>query len=72
MELVIDASRSPDDANIKNKMIFASSKDALRRRLDGESRRTQHAELLLPCSAPTTYRGCVRCIEWRFGIVSPY
>lgn len=28
--------RSPDDANVKNKMIFASSKDALRRRLDGE------------------------------------
>jgi cofilin len=27
--------RSPDDANVKNKMIFASSKDALRRRLDG-------------------------------------
>ncbi|WVQ97015.1 cofilin [Kwoniella sp. CBS 9459] len=26
---------SPDDANVKNKMIFASSKDALRRRLEG-------------------------------------
>ncbi|KAL7423719.1 cofilin [Cryptotrichosporon argae] len=26
---------SPDDANVKNKMIFASSKEALRRRLDG-------------------------------------
>lgn len=28
--------RSPDDANVRNKMVFASSKDALRRRLDGE------------------------------------
>ncbi|WWC68408.1 cofilin [Kwoniella pini CBS 10737] len=26
---------SPDDANVKNKMMFASSKDALRRRLEG-------------------------------------
>lgn len=28
-------SRSPDDANVRNKMIYASSKDALRARLDG-------------------------------------
>jgi cofilin len=27
--------RSPDDAKIKNKMLYASSKDALRRSLDG-------------------------------------
>lgn len=27
--------RSPDDAPVKAKMIFASSKDALRRRFDG-------------------------------------
>lgn len=27
--------RSPDDASVKSKMIFASSKDALRRRLEG-------------------------------------
>lgn len=27
--------RSPDDASVKNKMIFASSKEAIRRRLDG-------------------------------------
>lgn len=27
--------RSPDNARIKNKMVFASSKDALRRSLDG-------------------------------------
>ena len=27
--------RSPDDASVKAKMIFASSKDALRRRLEG-------------------------------------
>ncbi|OXG65213.1 cofilin [Cryptococcus neoformans MW-RSA1955] len=26
---------SPDDASVKNKMIFASSKEAIRRRLDG-------------------------------------
>ena len=32
----LTSDRSPDDANVKNKMIFASSKDALRRRLDGE------------------------------------
>jgi cofilin len=38
-----DVDRSPDDANVRNKMVFASSKDALRRRLDGE--------LLLPFSA---------------------
>jgi hypothetical protein len=38
-----DVGRSPDDANVRNKMVFASSKDALRRRLDGE--------LLLPFSA---------------------
>ena len=29
--------RSPDDASVKSKMIFASSKDALRRRLEGTS-----------------------------------
>jgi cofilin len=28
--------RSPDDAPVKSKMIFASSKDAIRRRLDGK------------------------------------
>lgn len=27
--------RSPDDANVRNKMIYASSKDALHRRLEG-------------------------------------
>ncbi|WVQ85628.1 cofilin [Cryptococcus sp. DSM 104549] len=26
---------SPDDANVKNKMMYASSKDAIRRRFDG-------------------------------------
>ncbi|RSH92754.1 cofilin [Saitozyma podzolica] len=39
---------SPDDANIKNKMIFASSKDALRRRLDGiaiELQATDYSEI---------------------------
>lgn len=27
--------RSPDDANVRNKMVYASSKDALHRRLEG-------------------------------------
>jgi len=41
-------SRSPDDASIKAKMIFASSKDALRRRLEGihiEIQATDYSEI---------------------------
>ncbi|WVR05611.1 cofilin [Kwoniella sp. DSM 27419] len=39
---------SPDDANVKNKMMFASSKDALRRRLEGihiEIQATEYSEI---------------------------
>ncbi|ORY28584.1 hypothetical protein BCR39DRAFT_534233 [Naematelia encephala] len=39
---------SPDDANVKNKMMFASSKDALRRRLEGihiEVQATDYSEI---------------------------
>lgn len=30
-----DQHRSPDEANVRNKMIYAASKDALHRRLEG-------------------------------------
>ncbi|WWD18172.1 cofilin [Kwoniella shandongensis] len=39
---------SPDDANVRNKMVFASSKDALRRRLEGihiEIQATEYSEI---------------------------
>lgn len=42
------ANRSPDEANVRNKMVFASSKDALRRRLDGiqiEIQATDYSEI---------------------------
>lgn len=32
---VVDCGRSPDDAKIKKKMVYASSRDALRRSLQG-------------------------------------
>lgn len=35
LETSADIPRSPDDANVRNKMIYASSKDALHRRLEG-------------------------------------
>ncbi|KAF9066747.1 actin depolymerizing factor [Rhodocollybia butyracea] len=44
---------SPDTAKIKNKMLFASSKDALRKRLDGiaiEVQGTEFSEVAHECS----------------------
>jgi cofilin len=32
---VVDCGRSPDDAKIKKKMVYAASRDALRRSLEG-------------------------------------
>lgn len=47
-DVMLIASRSPDEANVRNKMVFASSKDALRRRLDGiqiEIQATDYSEI---------------------------
>jgi hypothetical protein len=41
LDYLILAVRSPDDAKIKNKMVYASSKDALRRSLVGISTEIQ-------------------------------
>lgn len=51
--------RSPDEANIKNKMLFAASKDALKRRLDGvafEVQATDYSEVAKEASE--WYAGC--------------
>lgn len=47
------SSRSPDEATVRNKMIYASSKDALHRRLEGihvEIQATDYSEITIEAS----------------------
>ena len=58
--------RSPDDSKVKQKMLFASSKDALRRSLVGiasEIQGTDYSEVAYESGAFVYYSHCVASTE---------
>ena len=42
---VNNARRAPEDAKVKQKMVYASSKDAIKKKLDGLAKELQATEL---------------------------